>query len=110
MINKDKHQPVMPTPVPAGASKKQERVIQSLESEQQIKTNENRAKPTPEQSASPQGTESKKPDAMDLDNDGPSMAQLEGEIDTEDTLEEPMPGQSSDKGGYNKVEEHPSWR
>ena len=47
---------------------------------------------------------------MDLDNDGPSMAQLEGEIDTEDTLEEPMPGQSSDKGGYNKVEEHPSWR
>ena len=102
MINKDKHQPVMPTPVPAGASKKQERVIQSLESEQQIKTNENRAKPTPEQSASPQGTESKKPDTIDMDNERPSTVQLEGEKDTEETLEKPMPGQPSDKGGYGR--------
>ena len=39
---------------------------------------------------------------MDLDNDGPSTAQLKGEIDTEDTLEEPTPGQPSDKGGYGE--------
>ena len=49
-----------------------------------------------------QGAESKKPDAMDMDNDGPSTAQLEGEKDTEETLEEPMPGQPSDKGGYGE--------
>ena len=48
MINEDKHQPVMPAPAPAGALKGQERVIQLLESEQQVETNQNRAKPTPE--------------------------------------------------------------
>ena len=48
MINEDKCQPVMPAPVPAEALKEQERVIQLLESEQQVETNQNRAKPTPE--------------------------------------------------------------
>ena len=48
MINEDKCQPVMPAPVPAGALKEQERVIQLLEREQQVETNENGAKPTPE--------------------------------------------------------------
>ena len=38
---------------------------------------------------------------MDMDNDGPSTAQLEGEKEKE-TLEEPTPGQPSDKGGYGE--------
>ena len=38
----------MPAPVPAEALKEQERVIQLLETEQQVETNQNRAKPTPE--------------------------------------------------------------
>ena len=59
MINEDKHQPVMPAPAPE-APKDQEREIQPLESEQQVETNENGAEPTPEQSVSPQGAESKK--------------------------------------------------
>ena len=37
---------------------------------------------------------------MDMDNERPSTVQLEGEKDTEETLEESMPGQPSDKGGY----------
>ena len=102
MINEDKYQPVMPTPAPAGAPKEQERVIQPLESEQQVETNENGAKPTPEQLVSLQGAESKKPDTMDMDNERPSTVQLEGEKDTEETLEEPTPGQPSDKGGYGE--------
>ncbi|MBN0049308.1 hypothetical protein JS756_35705 [Streptomyces actuosus] len=48
MINEDKCQPVMPAPAPAGAPKEQERVIQPLESEQWVETNENGAEPTPE--------------------------------------------------------------
>ena len=48
MIDEDKHQPVMPAPAPAGVLKEQERVIQLLESEQQVETNENGAKLTPE--------------------------------------------------------------
>ena len=48
MINEDKHQPDMPAPAPAGALKEQERVIQLLESEQWVETNENGAEPTPE--------------------------------------------------------------
>ena len=51
MINEDKRQPVMPEPAPAEAPtqpKEQERVIQPLESEQQVETNENGAKLTPE--------------------------------------------------------------
>ena len=48
LINEDKHQPVMPAPVPAEALKEQERVIQLLESEQQVETNQNGAEPTPE--------------------------------------------------------------
>ena len=48
IINKDKHQPVMPKPAPAEAPKEQERVIQPLESEQWVETNENGARPTPE--------------------------------------------------------------
>ena len=112
MINEDKHQPVMPTPAPAGAPKEQERVIQLLESKQQVETNENGAEPTPEQSANPHGEQSDEIDAMDMDhrdceiecenNERPSTAQLEGEKDTEETLEEPMPGQPSDKGGYGE--------
>ena len=102
MINEDKHQPVMPAPAPAGVLKEQERVIQPLESEQQVETNENGAELTPERSVSPQGAESEKPDTMDMDNEGPSTAQLKGEKDTEETLEEPMPGQPSDKGGYGE--------
>ena len=39
---------------------------------------------------------------MDMDNERPSTAQLKGEKDIEETLEEPMPGQPSDKGGYGK--------
>ena len=39
---------------------------------------------------------------MDMDNERPSMVQLEGEKDTEETLEEPMPGQPNDKGGYGE--------
>ena len=39
---------------------------------------------------------------MDMDNERPSTVQLEGEKDTEETLEEPMPGQPSDKGGYGE--------
>ena len=49
-----------------------------------------------------QGAESKKPDTMDMDNERPSTAQLKGEKDTEETLEEPTPGQPSDKGGYGE--------
>ena len=101
IINEDKHQPVMPEPAPAEALKEQERVIQPLESKQQIETNGNGAEPTPEQSVSPQGAESEKPDTMDLDNDGPSTAQLKGEIDIKETLEKPTPGQP-DKGVYSK--------
>ena len=51
MINEDKHQPVMPAPAPVEAPtqlKEQERVIQLLESEQQVETNENGAELTPE--------------------------------------------------------------
>ena len=51
MINKDKHQPVMPAPAPVEAPtqlKEQKRVIQLLESEQQVETNENGAELTPE--------------------------------------------------------------
>ena len=51
MINEDKRQPVMPEPAPAEAPtqpKEQERVIQPLESEQQVETNENGAELTPE--------------------------------------------------------------
>ena len=48
LINEDKHQPVMPTPAPAEVLKEQERVIQPLESEQQVETNQNGAEPTPE--------------------------------------------------------------
>ena len=48
MINEDKRQPVMPAPAPAGALKEQERVIQLLESEQWVETNENGAELTPE--------------------------------------------------------------
>ena len=105
MINEDKHQPVMPVPVPVEAPtqlKEQKRVIQPLESEQQVETNENGAELTPEQSVSPQGAESEKPDTMDMDNERPSTAQLQGEKDTEETLEEPTPGQPSDKGGYSE--------
>ena len=111
MINEDKHQPVMPAPVPAGALKEQERVIQLLESEQQVETNENGAKPTPEQSANPHSKQSDEIDAMDMDhhdceiecenNERPSMVQLEEEKEKE-TLEEPTPGQPSDKGGYGE--------
>ena len=105
MINEDKHQPVMPAPVPVEAPtqlKEQKRVIQLLESEQQVETNENGAELTPEQLVSPQGAESEKPDTMDMDNERPSMAQLKGEKDTEETLEEPTPGQPSNKGGYGE--------
>ena len=112
MINEDKHQPVMPAPAPAGALKEQERVIQPLESKQWVETNENGAEPTPEQSANPHGEQSNEIDAMDMDhcdceiecenNERPSTAQLKGEKDTEETLEEPMPGQPSDKGGYGE--------
>ena len=105
MINEDKHQPVMPEPVPAEVPtqlKEQERENQSLESKQQVETNENGAELTPEQSVSPQGAESEKPDTMDMDNERPSTAQLQGEKDTEETLEEPTPGQPSDKGGYGE--------
>ena len=51
MINEDKRQPVMPEPAPAEAPtqpKEQERLIQPLESEQQVETNENGAELTPE--------------------------------------------------------------
>ena len=102
----------MPAPAPAGALKEQERVIQPLESKQWVETNENGAEPTPEQSANPHGEQSNEIDAMDMDhcdceiecenNERPSTAQLEGEKDTEETLEEPMPGQPSDKGGYGE--------
>ena len=105
MINEDKHQPVMPEPAPAEAPtqlKEQERENQPLESEQRVETNENGAKLTPERSVSLQGAESEKPDTMDMDNERPSMAQLKGEKDTEETLEEPTPGQPSDKGGYGE--------
>ena len=91
----------MPAPAPE-ALKEQERENQPLESEQQVETNENGAKLTPEQSVSLQGAESEKPDTMDMDNERPSMVQLEGEKDTEETLEELMPGQPSDKGGYGE--------
>ena len=111
MINEDKHQPAMPAPVPAGAPKEQERVIQPLESEQQVETNENGAKLTPEQSANPHSNQSNEIDTMDVDhhdcelecenNERPSTAQLEGEKEKE-TLEEPTPGQPSDKGGYGE--------
>ena len=105
MINKDKHQPVMPAPAPVEAPtqlKEQKRVIQLLESEQQVETNENGAELTPEQSVSPQGAESEKPDTMDMDNERPSTVQLEGEKDTEETLEKPTPSHPSDKGGYSE--------
>ena len=112
MIDEDKCQPDMPAPVPAGALKEQEREIQPLESEQQVETNENGAELTPEQSANPYGDQSNEIDAMDVDhcdceiecenNERPSTAQLKGEKDTEETLEEPMPGQPSDKGGYGE--------
>ena len=49
-----------------------------------------------------QGAESKKPDTMDMDNERLSTAQLKGEKDTEEILEEPTPGQPSDKGGYGE--------
>ena len=105
MINEDKCQPVMPKPVPAEAPtqpKEQERENQPLESKQQVETNENRAELTPEQLVSLQGAESEKPDTMDMDNERPSTVQLKGEKDTEETLEEPTPGQPSDKGGYGE--------
>ena len=35
-------------------------------------------------------------------NERPSTVQLKGEKDIEETLEEPMPGQPSDKGGYGE--------
>ena len=112
MIDEDKHQPDMPAPAPAGAPKEQEREIQLLESKQRVETNENGAELTPEQSANPHGDQSNEIDAMDMDhrdceiecenNERPSTAQLEGEKDTEETLEEPTPGQPSDKGGYGE--------
>ena len=110
MIDEDKHQPDMPAPAPAGALKEQEREIQLLESKQQVETNENGAKLTPEQSANPHSDQSNEIDTMDMDHhdheikckDRPSTAQLKGEKDTEETLEEPTPGQPSDKGGYGK--------
>ena len=60
--------------------------------------------------ANPHGDQSNEIDTMDMDHcdheieckDRPSMAQLEGEKDTEETLEEPTPGQPSDKGGYGE--------
>ena len=117
MIN-EKCQPVMPAPVPAGALKEQERENQLLESEQQVENSEKGVELTPEQLAEdPQGDKNKDSDTMEVDHDHddsekdtlrkpfserPSTVQLEGEKDTEETLEEPMPGQPSDKGGYGE--------
>ena len=117
MIN-EKHQPVMPTPAPAGAPKEQERENQPLESKQQVENSEKGAELTPEQPAEdPQGDENEDLDAMEVDHnhddsekdtlrkpfpERPSTAQLKGEKDTEETLEESMPGQPSDKGGYGE--------
>ena len=99
IMNEDKRQPVMPTPVPAEAPKEQEKVIQPLESEQRNEINENGAEPTPERPASPHGSENEDTNAMDVDNERPSTAQLEGE---KETLKEPTPGQPSGEGGYGE--------
>ena len=99
MINENKHQPVMPAPVSVTAPIERENT-QLLESEQQNKDKGNGAEPTPEQLASPQGAEDEESDAMNMENNRPSTVQLKGE--TEETLKEPTPSQSSNEGGYDE--------
>ena len=100
IINEDKHQPVMPVPapieVPTQPNKKEN--TQLLESKQQNKDNKHGAELTLEWPASPQGAENEESDAIDIENNKPSTVQLKEK--TEETLEEPMPGQPNEDSSW----------